>query len=645
MSNQVTIVYNHCQDRMRLTLNGRPAPQYGSVTALLSKPFLQWAELILPALRRALNSNYSLRIESRPFESMILEALAKEYSGCEEVHSALPEMNMPTHQRMGMLEDLFARIGEKQAKRTLYLDIHLSSSLCQMSELFYPFTGDTVMDAGESYDCTLPSGMTRCGSFTLSATMQRYDPAQTQAGSNVSLLLLAANQADAEDMIRRLRIRDELVVLYIIGGSSMRFLRRIDNVLAFEVPPAKLRTALEWTVDFTLFTPQLMAMKEKLRRLSMERYDLDAEEIALKLDQITSVEPFYIVDPIPAIEAGATYPLGVRRMPSNGPLPTLSVKCDPPHLLWFDGKNLIANDDLTAPEKVHIEVFAADRADPISRQHFTITIDEEPTTMELICARTSLCTGESVRIDLEMAHVKKTTPKTTEWRSSATQVAIVRDGVVTALSGGTATITAIKGELTASITIRVASKLMGIDLSNRMLRVPLQPGQVYRSPLVVYAARDNYDNPRILCRSADQQIARFEPARLSESERGSIPAGKMILAEGYVLTSQPGRTQLEFYQDGRRDTVHSFLSVNADTAVPVVPEKKETNWLMISAVASLISLLLLFFAPALSVVGSIVAACMSVFAWRTQPQGSWIDFAGMGLAGAALLISLLVLIL
>lgn len=117
MSNQVTIVYNHCQDRMRLTLNGRPAPQYGSVTALLSKPFLQWAELILPALRRALNSNYSLRIESRPFESMILEALAKEYSGCEEVHSALPEMNMPTHQRMGMLEDLFARIGEKQAKR------------------------------------------------------------------------------------------------------------------------------------------------------------------------------------------------------------------------------------------------------------------------------------------------------------------------------------------------------------------------------------------------------------------------------------------------------------------------------------------------------------------------------------------------
>lgn len=645
MSNQVTIVYNHCQERLRLSLNGRPAPQYGSVTALLSKPFLQWSELILPALRRALNSNFSLRIECRPLEAMILESLAKEYSSCQDVHTALPELNMSTHQRMTMLEDQYRSIGEKPPKRPLYLDIHLSNSLCQRSDLYYPFTGDTVMDAGETYDCTLPSAMARCGSSTLSATMQRFDPSGAQAGGNVSLVLMASSLADAEDMIHRLRIKDELVVLYVIGGTSMRFLRRVDNVLAFEVPANGLKNAFEWTVDFTLYTPLLITQRERLRKMSMERYDVDAEQMALQLDQLSSVEPFYVVDPIPAIEAGTSYPLGVRRVPSAGGLPTISVKCDPPHLLWFDGHNLVASDDLENPEKVHIEVFAADRADPISKQHFTITIDEEPTTMTLTCPRTSLNVGESTRVDVELAHVKKTTPKTTEWRSSATQVAIVRDGVVTALSGGTATITAIKGDLQTSITIKVSSKLMGIDLSNRMLRVPLHPGQVYRSPLVVYAAKDRYDNPRILCHSADTDIARFEPARLDDSERGAVPQGKMILTEGYVVTSQTGRTQLEFYQEGRRDAVHSYLSVTADTAVPVVVPQKDTNWLVISIVISIIALLALFFVPVGSLIGSVAALGMSLYAWRKQPQGGWQDWAGIGLAGLALLTSLIVLIL
>lgn len=646
MSNQVTLVYNHCQERLRLSLNGRPAPQYGSVTALLGKPFLQWAELILPALRRALNSDFDLRVECRPFEAMILEALAREYRSCLSVSTAPPELNISTHERMSLLEDLQRETGEKPTQHPLYLDVHLSSTLCQHSEVYYPLTGDTVMDAGETYDCMLPGAMARCGSATLSATMQRYDPAQAQAGGNVSLVLMAAGEADAQDMLRRLPITDELVVLYIIGSGPMRFLRRINNVLAFQVPANGLKAALEQTADFTLCTPLLIRQAERLRRLSRERYDMDVEHIALKLDHLSSVEPFYIVEPIPAIQAGESRPLGVRRVPASGTMPALSVRCDPPNLLFFDGQRLTASDDLDKPENVHIEIFAADRADPISRQHFTITIDEEPTTMALLCPRTSLSVGESTRLDVELAHVKKTTPRTTEWRSSATQIATVRDGVVTALSGGTVTITAIKGELQASVTLRITSRLMAIDLSNRMLRVPLLPGQVQRTPLMVYAAQGQYDSLHIRCSSANEAVARFEPARLSESERGALPPGKMILAEGYVVTRQTGRAQLEFYQDGRREAVHSFMSVTADAAAPdVPPAPRQTSWLVISVTVSIIALLLLFFLPGLSLAGSIAALAMSLYAWRCQPHGGWQDWAGVALAALALLISLIVLIL
>lgn len=565
MSGTVALVFNAYQESLRVSVNGRPAPRYGSLNTLLDKPFDQWKESIFPALSKALNDQYRLEFTGPKLETVIMERLASDYKGCLEFSTKAPELNLSTGDRLAQMDELREQLGEKRITKKFYLEMHVGSGLLGEARRFQSLTGEPELLPDESYDCMLPSSMSHWGGVTLDAVMQRWNPGQIQDSRNTLNVLMASDQREAGGMLQNLRTAGGNTVLLLMDAQgNVDYLGFQKGILIFHVPFSAFNAFLEPMIDHYLLTPLLrthyLSGMEGKAQWGASR----AELVENRLKEITGIEPYYVVQPIEGMQEGQHLRLPVRRVP-GGSMPQIMVRCDPEGYVTFDGTNLIATDELEKPERVHIEIFAADRADPISRQSFYINVDTTPTTMKLSTPKGKMMIREQVQLRLEIEHVKKNTPRTTVWRSSDTRVAEVdENGLVTALSPGQAVLTAIKGDLEASCPISVYRSLDAFDLSSRMIHASLTNGNAQKMPIVVYAPQDQYDGINIRCDSGNSRIAYFEPARLSDTERSAVPAGKMILCEGYIHCAQEGKTQLMFYQNqGGRD-IKSYVSVQVD---------------------------------------------------------------------------------
>ena len=644
MSEQVTLVFNPYQDRLRVSLNGRPAPRYGSLNNLLDKPFQIWSDSILPALSRALNDSYALKFVSPSFEQIIFRKIAEGYRNCISFETESPELNLSTGERISLLNDLRVSIGEKTLSRTLYLEMHVGNGLLNQANKFKSLTGESSLLPDETYDCMLPSSISHWGMVILNASMQRFAPRNVEISNNTLNILLAGTESEATSMLQVISPQDGIVLALVLNDNvKFQFLSKVGQNLIFSSSFREFTRFIELAVDYSLLTPYFSQQCNRLIEQCKSRYDIDQEEIAERIKEISGIEPFYTVQKIDSMEAGQTLKLSVKRTP-GGPLPVISVKSEPTGLIYFDGSILTASDDLEKSERIRIEVYASDRPDPISKQSFYINVDETPTTMDLICPSSKLNIGQSVQLRLELAHVKKTTPKTTVWRSSDTRVALVDDnGLVSALSPGRTTVTATKGSLSDQCTINVFRSLDHIELSSRMLHANMAEGQKRRLPIVVYAADDEYDTVNIRCDSNNTAVARFEPAKLSAAERGDVPSGKMILAEGYVCCEQSGKAQLVFYQQNGNNQVKSYLSVTADQKNLPAPKPSEEKYdfekiIKIAAIALSVLSVVLITTPFGTLVSLIAVIVNAISVLKYRHDRTWWRLASQAVSIITLII-------
>lgn len=113
---------------------------------------------------------------------------------------------------------------------------------------------------------------------------------------------------------------------------------------------------------------------------------------------------------------------------------------------------------------------------------------------------------------------QEATDATVTWSSSNTNVATVENGAVTAVGGGTATITATAGDKSATCTVNVKSPMTGIVLGET--EVNLVKGQT-KTLTVDFVPADTTDSKNVVWSTSDDSVVSVDNGRLTALKEGT----------------------------------------------------------------------------------------------------------------------------
>lgn len=148
-------------------------------------------------------------------------------------------------------------------------------------------------------------------------------------------------------------------------------------------------------------------------------------------------------------------------------------------------------------------------------------ISTEIAVTNIILSKTSLTLEEglsdTINVDVKPADA---TNKTVRWTSSNTKVASVNDGVVTAVSVGTATITAKSGDVVASAKVTVKAKnvpVTSVTLNKKTLTLLVGSSET----LSAIVAPTNATNQKVIWSSSDTTVATVQNGKVTAVKVGS----------------------------------------------------------------------------------------------------------------------------
>ena len=134
---------------------------------------------------------------------------------------------------------------------------------------------------------------------------------------------------------------------------------------------------------------------------------------------------------------------------------------------------------------------------------------------------------------------QEATDATVTWSSSNTNVATVENGVVTAVGGGTATITATAGGKSATCAVNVKSPMTGIALSET--EVSLVKGQP-KTLTVAFLPADTTDSKNVVWSTSDESVVSVDNGKLTGLKQGTAT----ITATCGTLTATAEVTVVEY---------------------------------------------------------------------------------------------------
>ncbi|MCR5597871.1 MAG: Ig-like domain-containing protein [Lachnospiraceae bacterium] len=394
-------------------LDEKPCNQYSELSNYIKEPFLNWADRLLESAENEINDNYSLIVIGENFERLFLQDMQNDYDACLDYGTDDYDIDFLANDRYQKVLPLAKKYG-------------VSFNLAKYK-------------IGVCSDVELPSSV----SF-----------ASTPTDVNNAFLIVTRDTSIESTIVRK---NGPCMALVLSEKSVVHSLGNARYI--WEITEDRLSEVINAIVDRFVKVPFVVSISNDLRGFLPQMDEEDREKYAL----LTEIDMYVSVGEIPNIEVGNDFELSINTIPEDNGAPDLVVESSNPSVLAVEGNKLIA----LASGNVQLKIYRADEIIPFDERDVVVYQTNFISQM-VVSGESEMGIGRVQELELSVIPEDAEDSGSIEWFSSDEAVVKVdKNGRVTSLAAGKATISVKSTKVTADYEIEVLPNIQEIKTSIR----------------------------------------------------------------------------------------------------------------------------------------------------------------------------------
>lgn len=493
-----------------VSLDDKPLSPYSELNNYMKEPFLSWASKLLDAAEREINDDYCLEIVSESFEALFLEGMQNDFDSCKEYRTSQFQVNTSVSERFNLIRKLASKYDVYYAlesfKLPVYTDVQLSL--------------DTTMFESVALE-----------DAKLIITKDKEIKNQLSTMIRASIILLISDKSG------------------VTAIGNQKYIWRISE--------SDLDKVVNCIIDRFVKIPVIVKISELLKNAMDTMNDEDMKALSLA----TEIDPFLAISELPEIEVGHSVTLGIEMLPVEAELPKLRIVAQNESIISIDGLSITA----IKPGTTNIDIYRAEENIPFSRKFVKTYQDNFVKKIELSLSAEKMGIGKTQEVSIVLIPKDAEDTNSIEWSVDSTDVInMSRDGVITALKDGVATITATTNKATSSISVKVLPNISNIV--STITQSHLYVGQT--EPISVSVEPNNCFDSSYEWKSSDKSVAIVDKLDDGQTVIRATGIGNCTLTcvakEGGCSTTCNVLVESTFK---KRENAHGMLSLTAILAV------------------------------------------------------------------------------